>query len=117
MPSNGDFHRYPVDCWRFYPDSGRALVAWAKRSGLDVSLLESYTSTQNGDQWNDFVAVFLKGSEYASRYPDRIVSRLKEFNNGVVLGSDQLLNHKVMPEDKRKLNVIAQISTDRIKTA
>lgn len=26
-PSSGDFHRYPVDCWRFYPDSGRALVS------------------------------------------------------------------------------------------
>jgi SAM-dependent methyltransferase len=25
-PSNGPFHRYPVDCWRFYPDSGNALV-------------------------------------------------------------------------------------------
>ena len=25
-PSNGAFHRYPVDCWRFYPDSGKALV-------------------------------------------------------------------------------------------
>jgi SAM-dependent methyltransferase len=24
-PSNGPFHRFPVDCWRFYPDSGVAL--------------------------------------------------------------------------------------------
>ena len=24
-PSNGEFHRYPVDCWRFYPDAGGAL--------------------------------------------------------------------------------------------
>src|SRR4051812_2658915 len=23
VPSNGAFHRYPVDCWRFYPDSGK----------------------------------------------------------------------------------------------
>lgn len=28
-PSNGAFHRYPVDCWRFYPDAGDALVRWA----------------------------------------------------------------------------------------
>jgi SAM-dependent methyltransferase len=26
VPSNGPFHRHPVDCWRFYPDSGDALV-------------------------------------------------------------------------------------------
>ena len=25
-PSNGDFHRWPVDCYRFYPDAGKGLV-------------------------------------------------------------------------------------------
>jgi SAM-dependent methyltransferase len=30
VPSNGYFHQYPVDCWRFYPDSGRALQNWAR---------------------------------------------------------------------------------------
>ena len=25
-PSNAAYHRYPVDCWKFYPDSGLALV-------------------------------------------------------------------------------------------
>jgi len=24
-PSNHEFHRYPLDCWRFYPDAGVAL--------------------------------------------------------------------------------------------
>lgn len=23
VPSNGDLHRHPVDCWRFYPDTQR----------------------------------------------------------------------------------------------
>jgi SAM-dependent methyltransferase len=41
VPSAGSFHRYPVDCWRFYPDSGRALVQWSKRSGGNAELLES----------------------------------------------------------------------------
>ena len=31
-PSNGEFHRYPVDCWRFYPDAAQALVNW----GVDL---------------------------------------------------------------------------------
>ena len=26
--SNGDYHSWPVDCWRFYPDSGIALINW-----------------------------------------------------------------------------------------
>jgi SAM-dependent methyltransferase len=115
VPSNGDFHRWPVDCWRFYPDSGRALVAWALRCKVDVALLESYTSTQNGDQWNDFVAVFVKDSPQAARYPGRIIDGQVEFNNGLVLGNDQLRNHSVMPEDKRKLTVIGHIIADRIK--
>lgn len=41
-PSSGYEHRYPVDCWRFYPDGFSALAKYAK---LDV--LESYT------QWED----------------------------------------------------------------
>ena len=26
VPSDGAFHRYPVDCWRFYPDSGHLRI-------------------------------------------------------------------------------------------
>jgi SAM-dependent methyltransferase len=33
VPSNGSFHRYPVDCWRFYPDSGAALARWGQHNG------------------------------------------------------------------------------------
>ncbi|WP_306341494.1 methyltransferase domain-containing protein [Solemya elarraichensis gill symbiont] len=40
VPSNGRFPRYPVDCWRFYPDSGRALITWAKRTSINAALLE-----------------------------------------------------------------------------
>ena len=39
VPSNGDVHRGPVDCWRFYPESGVALQNWARRSGVDAALL------------------------------------------------------------------------------
>lgn len=37
-PSRGYDHKYPVDCWRFYPDSYRALAKWG---GLE--LLEAHT--------------------------------------------------------------------------
>ncbi len=67
VPSNGAFHRYPVDCWRFYPDSGRALVTWARRCGLDVEMLESFTCRQNQDIWNDFIAVFVRDAAHASQ--------------------------------------------------
>jgi len=47
-PSGGPEHRYPVDCWRIYPDGFRALARYA---GLDV--LEVYV------QWDQ------------KQYPDR----------------------------------------------
>ena len=52
-PSNGPYHRYPVDCWRFYPDSGVALEKWANRSGYECALLESFTGVKKGE-WIDF---------------------------------------------------------------
>jgi hypothetical protein len=59
-PSNGPYHRYPVDNWRFYPDSGKALESWARASGYLLTLLESFVADRKNDVWNDFVAVFTK---------------------------------------------------------
>ena len=39
-PSNGPFHRYPVDCYRFYPDSGIALQNWGRKNNYKTLLLE-----------------------------------------------------------------------------
>ncbi len=109
VPSNGDFHQYPVDCWRFYPDSGRALVTWAKRNGMNPALLESYTSVQIEDHWNDYVAVYVKDENHAAHHPGRILASKKDCNNGVILGSDSYVNYSSMPEDRRKLVCIKHI--------
>jgi SAM-dependent methyltransferase len=84
-PSNGSFHRYPVDCWRFYPDSGIALQNWGRRVGYDCALLESFVGHQGTDEWNDFVAVFVKDRAHAARFPQRMSSRGVAFTNGLVL--------------------------------
>lgn len=57
-PSNGLFHRYPMDCWRFYPDAGDALAQWAVRNGIGLRLLESFVAGRKADIWNDCVMVF-----------------------------------------------------------
>ncbi|SCX59335.1 methyltransferase domain-containing protein [Variovorax sp. EL159] len=57
-PSNHAFHRHPVDCWRFYPDAGTALVAWAHRRGAEVELVESFVAKPAAQGWSDFVAIF-----------------------------------------------------------
>ena len=115
VPSNGPFHRYPVDCWRFYPDSGRALVKWAQRNGIPAALLESYTSTQIGDQWNDFVAVFIKEESLLARYPERILAKKHDYNNGFLYGRDDILRHSALPEDKKKMAAITQIIANKLK--
>ncbi|UGX87682.1 methyltransferase domain-containing protein [Phyllobacterium meliloti] len=59
-PSNGPYHTFPTDNWRFYPDAGIALVKWARLNGRDIDLVESGTLKRDGDVWNDFIAVFKK---------------------------------------------------------
>ncbi len=109
-PSNGEFHRYPVDCWRFYPDAGRALVGWARRCGFNAALLESYVSRQHQSFWNDFVAVFLKDENEIGRYPQRILDAYRGFENGVVHGRDEILNPMRLPQDiRRQLELATQL--------
>ena len=83
VPSNGAFHRYPVDCWRFYPDSGVALVRWAQRNQMNPLLLESFVSNQYRDQWNDFVCVILRDASFSGMYSQRILHKISNFTNGL----------------------------------
>ncbi len=115
VPSNGAFHRYPVDCWRFYPDSGDALISWAKKNGINAALLESYVSSQHLDQWNDFVGVFLKDEQQISKYKTRILDSFQDFRNGKKYGTEGFINHNENPEDRLKLAVINQIINNQIK--
>lgn len=103
VPSNGSFHRYPVDCWRFYPDCGGALVAWAERNGQSAALLESYTSEQRDEMWNDFVAVFVRDARRAGEHPRRITDGFTDFRNGKRLGLSVFLQPAEYPEDMRAL--------------
>lgn len=103
-PSNGAFHRYPVDCWRFYPDSGIALRNWSRRSGYQTELLESFIGPQVApDTWNDFVGVFIKDGARADRFPRRILDDYPEHTNGRRLGQEGFSRLTALPEDQRRL--------------
>lgn len=118
-PSNGFFHQWPVDCWRFYPDAGHAMVAWAKRNGMSPVLLESFIGKHSagglpeGGMWSDFVAVFLKNDSHLSRYPVRVVDGLPEFFNGYSNSTTGVLRHKEFSPDflliESKLKEIEQL--------
>jgi SAM-dependent methyltransferase len=50
-PSAGPIHRYPVDCYRFYPDGFRALAKYANCEAVEI------WQDERGP-WNDLVGVF-----------------------------------------------------------
>jgi SAM-dependent methyltransferase len=103
-PANGDYHRHPVDCWRFYPDAGSALVRWAERNNIPAALLESFIGEQDGDQWNDFVAVILKDRQHVAAYPNRILEHKLDFTNGRLFGKiDEITQRRDPPEDRARL--------------
>lgn len=79
-PSNGMVHRYPVDCWRFYPDSGLALQNWGIRSGYNCQLLESFFGALD-NIWIDSVSVFLKDKNHYNNYPKRIQNNFQNYDN------------------------------------
>lgn len=60
-PSSGPEHRYPVDCWRFYPDGMHALANYAQ-----LEVLEATTQWHNeghvdgSDSWHDSMLVCRK---------------------------------------------------------
>lgn len=93
-PSNGVFHRYPVDCWRFYPDSANALLKWGNRNGYNSVLLEQFTSLRVSDIWEDYVCVFLKHKGSLHKHNNRMIhTNLFEYKNGTVYPNDVFLNY------------------------
>jgi SAM-dependent methyltransferase len=68
-PSRGYEHRYPVDCWRFYPDAFQAL---ARYTGLELvsatTQWEPLGYTQDdSDDWGDSVSVMRKPERLSLR--------------------------------------------------
>lgn len=101
VPSNGDFHQFPVDCWRFYPDAALALVNWGRRSGYNPMVLESFWGKQGFDAWNDHVSVFLKDKSKKDQHKSRIIDEFIMFTNGIRDDSADVINRDHVPEDRR----------------
>lgn len=61
-PSAGVEHRYPVDCWRFYPDGFAALALFARLDVVHVSTQWGADSryTDDSNSWQDTVLVSKK---------------------------------------------------------
>ncbi len=107
VPSNGDYHRFPTDNWRFYPDAGLALQAWASHEGQTVTLVESFVARRKKDAWNDTVLVFARGlarpagSFLCDAIPNAMNLRKPMERNGV-------FNHAQTTEDQQLINALVK---------
>lgn len=61
-PSRGPEHRYPQDCWRFYPDGYRALAVFGGLEMLSVSTDWQPHADPFSAPWGDTVGVFRQPS-------------------------------------------------------
>ncbi len=62
VPSGGPEHRYPVDCWRYYPDGVLALARWADLEPVSVKTSWAPEKDYNDGsaEWADTVLVARK---------------------------------------------------------
>lgn len=57
-PSRGPEHRYPKDCWRFYPDGFEALALYGGLNLLEVSTDWQPHPRDDSAPWGDTVGAF-----------------------------------------------------------
>lgn len=114
-PSNGRYHKYPVDCYRFYPDSGKALQKWGKHSGYkNIVMLESFVGKRDNGIWNDFCSIFLKDRNFIEKYPKRIISQIKDFNYGICFEKNSVINN-FPSDDDNNFNILKNVLLSPLK--
>jgi SAM-dependent methyltransferase len=99
-PSNGLVHRYPLDCFRFYPDASQSFLSVVREVAPHAVLSESFVGEQDHENlWNDYVAVIA-----LQPLPDNKVSKIyksEECSN--IWDGDTFLESTFLatPEDRR----------------
>jgi SAM-dependent methyltransferase len=117
-PSNGNYHRHPVDNWRFYPDAALALECWARRQGKTVKLIECFTARRKQDIWNDCVMIFSKKKFNHSDNKPRVVDKFPGSVNVRYLLSPNVENLSEETEDRILLRQAAEtVETQEAKIA
>ncbi|CAH0356996.1 methyltransferase domain-containing protein [Sphingobium sp. CECT 9361] len=115
VPSNGVVHRYPQDCWRFYPDAGRALAAWGKSQGQNIKLIESFIANRENDIWNDFVAVFHKAGGHGNAPTQLLYQQIPCLN--VFLGDSGEPINPIAETEDMLLVARARIDAEELRRA
>ena len=104
-PSNGMYHKYPIDSWRFYPDSGKSLANWAQRNNHKIQLVESFIGDRSKENvWNDFVAIFQKSPLTRDRNSSTIAASVNGITNAHT--NSGFLFHKEHSSDFTELRIL-----------
>jgi SAM-dependent methyltransferase len=82
-PSRGPEHRYPHDCWRFYPDGFRALAKYCALELMEVRTDWEPHPALDSAQWGDTVGVFRKPkyshiTRLTRRFDEQVLRRLEK---------------------------------------
>ena len=85
-PTNGLYHCYPGDNWRFYSDAGQALAYWSCFQVADepifpLKVVETFHILPLNDIWKDFVCVWQRVEEVQT---DIVVSKDVYDNIGIL---------------------------------
>jgi SAM-dependent methyltransferase len=75
-PSTGDVHRYPFDCWRFYPDAWASLAAYVGIELLESEVEAAQHKTIEGLRWRDSTMIARKPALATARERDAFYERL-----------------------------------------
>ena len=78
-PSAGHVHRFPLDCWRFYPDGFPALAHFAGLTLIEQHVDESYAYPENAF-WGDVFIVLrrpARSAEDESRWRERHAAAMR----------------------------------------
>lgn len=61
-PSSGPEHRYPMDCWRFYPDGMASLAKFAQLEVVEAVTQWDDLGDRDSDCWHDSMLVCRKSN-------------------------------------------------------
>jgi len=101
-PSSGPIHRYPVDCYRFYPDSFQALADYA-----GCYLIDRWMDGRG--PWQDLIGVFSRTPRPRNRKSLRPYTKEAEFR-ALIPNGDGARDSTVYDPDAR-LDVLQSLHT------
>lgn len=115
-PSPDPEHKYPVDCWRYYPDGFRALAKWVNLQVIDSKTNWGKSGFNDGsDQWGDSFCILYKPENQIKKDKQRKrdAKSLVAFNSNNPLRQSKQISYYGFARPE----VIAAVNKNRLPTA